>query len=211
MNKRFLLVLAAITVAFIGLIVMNKKDVSAPTTTEVSNHTYGEGKSGVTLVEYGDFQCPACLNYFPIVRQIKETYKEQITFQFRNFPIVSAHRNAMAAHSAAEAAAKQGKFWEMHDFLYGTQDSWKDSNNAGKTFEDYATELGLNIEQFRQDAASETTNAVIQADLKAGLAAGVKGTPAFFIDGKKYELEQLRSLEDFSKLIDEAIKQKSSS
>ena len=77
----------------------------------------GESKSGVTLIEYGDFQCPACQQYYPIFKQIKEKYKDQITVQFRHFPIVSAHQNAMVAHRAAEAASNQGKFWEMHDLL----------------------------------------------------------------------------------------------
>jgi protein-disulfide isomerase len=210
MSKRFLLVLAACVAIFAGLLFINKKDAGAPTAKGgVTNHTYGEGQSGVTIVEYGDFQCPACYQYFPIFAQLKEKYKDQVTFQFRHFPIISAHPNAMAAHRAAEAASRQGKFWEMHDLLYSRQKSWESSNNASKVFEDYATELGLNLEQFRQDAASETAAANIQADFKAGEAGGVQGTPTFFINGKK--IDSPAGLEAFDQLIQDAIKEKATS
>lgn len=209
MSKRFLLVLVGIAAIFLGILLFNN-DASAPTANgQVTNHTYGEGKSGVTLVEYGDFQCPACYSYFPIVSELKEKYKEQITFQFRHFPIVSAHRNAMAAHRAAEAASRQGKFWEMHDLLYVNQKSWEASNNASQVFETYAQQIGLNMDQFQRDVADSSTAANVQADFKEGEKAGVQGTPGFFLDGKM--IESPKSLEDFDKLIEDAIKQKTTS
>lgn len=206
MSKRFLLVFGVMIAVFAGLIFFNN-DAGAPTAPgQLTNHTYGEGQSGVTLVEYGDFQCPACFAYFPIVTQLKEQYKEQITFQFRHFPIVSAHRNAMAAHRAAEAASRQGKFWEMHDLLFANQKSWEGSNNAAETFEGYAGEIGLDMEQYKKDVADGTTAANVQADFKAGEEANVQGTPSFFLDGKQIESPQ--TFEEFDALIQEAIKNK---
>ncbi len=207
MSKRFLLIFGVMVAVFAGLLLF-KNDASAPTADgQLTNHTYGEGQSGVTVIEYGDFQCPACFSYFPLVSQIKEKYKDQITFQFRHFPIVSAHRNAMAAHRAAEAASRQDKFWEMHDLLYANQKTWEASNNAAQVFEGYATQIGLVMDQYKQDVVDASTGANIDADQKQGEKDGVQGTPTFFIDGKKYETENIRSVEDFEKLIDEAIKQ----
>lgn len=210
MSKRFLLVLAAIAALFVGLILINKQDAGAPTTEgKVTNHTYGQGSTGVVVLEYGDFQCPSCYQYYPIFKQLKDKYQDQVTFQFRHFPIVSAHPHAMAAHRAAEAAAKQNKFWEMHDLLYERQQSWSTTNSAAAIFEGYAAELGLNIEQYKNDASSSSTGADVQADFKAGEAAGVQGTPTFFIDGKK--IETPRTIEAFEQLILDAIKQKATS
>lgn len=210
MSKRFLLIMAACVAIFTGLLLINKKDAGAPTAVgQVTNHTYGEGKSGVTVTEYGDFQCPACFNYYPIFKQLKEKYKDQVTFQFRHFPIISAHQNAMAAHRAAEAAGRQSKFWEMHDLLYERQKTWETSTNASGVFEDYAMELGLNVDQFKTDVASESANDDVQADFQAGEDAGVVGTPTFFIDGKL--IETPNSLEAFEQLIDTAIQEKTTS
>jgi protein-disulfide isomerase len=210
MSKRFLLVLAAIAALFVGLIFINKQDAGAPTTEgQVTNHTYGQGSSGLVVLEYGDFECDGCYRYYPLFKQLKEKYKDQVTFQFRHFPIVSAHPNAMAAHRAAESASKQGKFWEMHDLLYERQKLWTGSNAAAKEFENYATELGLDIEKFKADASSTSAGADIQADFKTGEAAGVQGTPTFFIDGKK--IETPNSIEAFEQLIEEAVKQKATS
>ncbi len=210
MSKRFLLVMAVFVAIFIGLLFLNKKDAGAPTAPASSDgltsRTYGEGKSGVKLIEYGDFQCPVCQQYYPIVRQIKEKYKDQITFQFNHFPIVSSHPKAMAAHRAAGAAARQGKFWEMHDLLYENQASWSQAPNPSSTFEGFASQIGLDLEKFKQDSSSESVATEIQADLKAGQDAGVNGTPGFLLDGKL--IENPRSIEEFEKIIDEAIQKK---
>lgn len=218
MSKRFILVLAAFTAVFIGLIMLNKRDAGAPApAAEVTNHTYGEGSSGVTVLEYGDFECSACFRYFPIFRQLKEKYKDQVTFQFRHFPIVGSHPNAMAAHRAAEAAAQQGKFWEMHDLLYSnayqsTADgrvvpvNWVATTSPGSFFDSYAQDLGLDMDKFKQDLANSVTQASIQADMKAGQEAGVSGTPTFFINGQK--IETPNSIEAFDQLIQDAIREK---
>lgn len=209
MSKRFLLVMALITALFVGLLFINKKEAGAPSVSgQVTNHVYGEGKSGVNVTEYGDFECPACYQYYPVFKQLKEKYKDQVTFQFRHFPIVSIHPKAMAAHRAAEAAGRQGKFWEMHDILYEQQNSWKEVPNQATVFEGYATQLGLDMEKFKQDVTSGSVAADIQADIKAGEDAGATGTPTFLIDGIR--IDNPNSIEAFEKLIEDAIATKNS-
>ncbi len=216
MNNRFLITLLILTTIIVGIFIFSKKDNKDSTTTkniQPTNHIKGQGKSGVTLVEYGDFQCPACYQYEPMVRQIVDKYIDQITFQFRNFPLSSIHPNAFAASRAAEAADKQGKFWEMHDKLYETQDpsgksSWNASSNPSTFFHQFAKDLGLDVEKFKADYASEQINSLINADLTEGKKIPVEGTPTFQLNGVK--IENPRSFEDFAKLIDEAIKTKNS-
>jgi protein-disulfide isomerase len=122
MDKRFGLILLIVVALIGGIFIFTKKD--SPTNSSdgtVSNHSSGAGTANVDLVEYGDFQCPACSSFFQIVEQVRATYGDQIKFTFRNFPLVSIHKNAMASHRAAEAAAAQGKFFEMYEMLYQDQ------------------------------------------------------------------------------------------
>ena len=128
-------------------------------------HVEGNTKSGITLVEYGDYQCPFCGQYFPIVKQVQAEFNDQIAFQFRNFPLVSVHQNAFAGARAAEAAALQGKFWEMHDLLYQNQSQWSEGGDPTSFFKQYALQLGLNVDQFNKDYASTKVNNAINADM----------------------------------------------
>jgi protein-disulfide isomerase len=209
MNNRFVVILIALVLGFVGIIYVSKdKKADAPSTNNeaitATEHKQGAGNKGVTLIEYGDFECPACGAYYPLVKQVKEKYKDDITFQFRHFPLVQIHRNAMAAHRAAEAAGKQGKFFEMHDMLYERQQAWKSETNPSAIFESYATELALNLEQFKREAASGEINDIINADIQEGQASDASATPTFVLNGKK--IENPRDLEGFYKLIDDAIK-----
>lgn len=221
MSRRFVLILLACVAAFFGILFVSKHKAAAPTSgngnnssSQLSNHTTGSDKSGVTFIEYGDFQCPACYAYEPTMIQLRAKYKDQITFQFRNFPLVEVHKNALAAARAAEAAAIQGKFWEMHDKLYETQDprggsGWVASNNPSTFFDEMAQQLGLNITKFKEDSKSEQVNNVVQADRSdAKDRLKFTGTPSFVLDGKALENTK-NDLEYFSKLIDAAIKSKS--
>jgi protein-disulfide isomerase len=214
MDKRFVGILVAVALVFGGIFYFTNNKADAPSSSKgtPTSNIKGEGASGITLVEYGDFQCPACLQYEPLVRQVYETHKADIKLQFRNFPLFQIHQNAMAGAKAAEAAAKQGKFWEMHDKLYDTQDSWKALKNPQTAFEGYAGELGLNVEKFKTDSRSTATNSTIQADLNEGGRLGVDSTPTFFIsDGSKGDPKKISnptSLEEFNKVIDTAIEKK---
>jgi protein-disulfide isomerase len=210
MKSRFSLILIACVVIFGGILVFSKKDEKSPdsgnSTGQLSNHTRGEGKKGVTLTEYGDFECPACAAYYPIVEQVFEKYKSDITFQFRNFPLRQIHKNAMVAHRAAEAADKQGKFWEMYALLYQNHSNWSQETEASGTFRAFAQSLSLDMTKYDADFKSEATNAIINADIAEGQKLGVSSTPTFFIDGKK--IENPRDLEAFTKAIEDAIKAK---
>jgi protein-disulfide isomerase len=209
MDKRFWGFLAVVVIVLGGIFfITSDNKANAPSgDVKVSNHVVGQGTTGVKLVEYGDFQCPACGQYYPVVKQIKEKYGDQITFQFRNFPLFQIHQNAIASSRAAEAAAIQDKFWEMHDLLYENQDSWSASSNPQQVFESFAKQLGLDTAKFKEDYKSSRVNDQVQADIKEGNRLKVDSTPTFFLDGKKISSPQ-PTVDAFSKVIDSAIEQK---
>lgn len=212
MNKRFVAILLICVALFVGAFVFgksNNSNNSNQTNVPATNHTQGNPEAKVTLLEYGDFQCPACGSYYPIVKEVKAKYGDQLKFQFRHFPIVGIHPNAMAAHRAAEAADKQGKFWEMHDVLYEQQSAWVNNTNVAAIFEAYATQLGLNIDQYKQDLTAVATKDAIDADIQAGKDADVSGTPSFFINGEPIDNNDVRDVAAFSALIDKVLNSQS--
>lgn len=206
MNKGFWGVIIAIVLIFGGILVFTNKDNSSTSSSNPTNHVMGTSKNNVTLLEYGDYQCPACGKYYPVVKEVVDKYKDRITFQFRNLPLNQIHQNAFAGSRAAEAAAKQDKFWEMHDMLYQNQDSWSEASNPKDFFDSYAKQLGLNIEQFDKDFTSSSVNDLINADIAAFKKTGeTMQTPSFFLNGKA--ISPNASTDDFAKLLDEALKQ----
>jgi protein-disulfide isomerase len=175
-----------------------------------SNNFYGNENGIVTVTEYADFQCPACASFYPVVSQVKEQFVDNVRFEYRHFPLVQIHPNATTAHRAAQAAANQGKFWEMHDILFERQQSWSQSTNPTAVFEEYARELNLDFEQYKTDAASSDTLAVINADIDLGKENNVNSTPTFLIDGEVIEdASSISSVEGFANVIQEAIDAKS--
>lgn len=211
MSNRFFIIVIAVIVLFAGAFALTKhksnSGTKGTTTVNPTNHTEGSTKSGVVLMEYGDYQCPACGQYYPILKQIYDKYQGQIIFQFRNFPLVQLHPNAFVAARVAEAADKQGKFWEMHDLLYENQQAWGPSSSPNTFFLGYAKQLGLDTVKFQQDMMAQATNDLINADIAEGQKLGANSTPTFAINGKKLETNP-RSVDEFNKLIDDAIKQK---
>lgn len=207
MNLKTILIVIGVIVAVVGFLLFTQP--SEQTTGSVSEHKVGAGTTGVTLMEYGDFQCPACAQYYPVLQQVKEYYGDKITFQFRHFPLESIHPNARAASRAAEAAGNQGKFWEMHDKLFESQNMWKDTKDPIGTFEGYAKDIGVaDMEKFKTDYRSSEISAIINADLQAGRDAGAKSTPTFLLDGKILDPNPSASLQSFIDLIDAKIKEK---
>ena len=208
MTQRFVVLLVIIAVLFGGIFVLTKKKNSDKplnvSNSAPSNHVEGDGKKNVTLIEYGDYQCPACGAYYPIVNQVYAKYKTDIHFQFRNFPLTSIHQHAFEGSRAAEAADKQGKFWEMHDILYENQTSWSAMSDPTPAFEAYAGQLSLNVAKFKDDFKSSAINDLINADIKAGTDLGANSTPTFVLQGKKIASNP-RSVDEFYKLIDKAI------
>jgi protein-disulfide isomerase len=209
MNKRVIGIIIAVVIVIGGFLVLTKpKPKTAATTTPPSNHIEGKGSKGVTLVEYGDFQCPACGSYYPVVKSLFEKYKEDIYFQFRNYPLEALHQNARAGSRAAEAASIQGKFWEMYDALYQNQKSWKDSSDPLSFYTAYAKQIGVSdIAKFTADYKSTAVNDIINADLQAGQKFSITGTPTFVLDGIKLDSNP-QSADAFNKLIDAAIAKK---
>lgn len=137
------------------------------------------------LVEYADFQCPACASYHNLVKSLEEKYPEDLAVVFKHFPLSQIHKNALLSSQAAEAAGIQGKFWEMHDMLFENQTEWSDANNAKEIFIGYAKELGLNESQFIVDIDSREIKDKISSSYTAGVKMGVNSTPSFFLDGNK--------------------------
>ncbi|TSC84289.1 MAG: DSBA oxidoreductase [Parcubacteria group bacterium Gr01-1014_13] len=153
----------------------------------------------VTLIEYSDFQCPACGAYYPMVKQLGQEFKN-LTIVYRHFPLPQ-HGNAKIAAQAAEAAGQQGKFWEMHNMLFDNQNTWSSSNFAVETFNAYAQTLGLDIDKFKADFNSEKTKTKISADYESG-SSEVDGTPTFFLNNKKIQNPQ--NYAEFRNIIQQA-------
>ncbi len=206
MSKQFLGVIAAIMLVFIGVFIITSgktKDAtkSSSGSSTLTQHVEGKNSAGITLVEYGDYQCPFCQQYYSTVKIVQAEFNDQIKFQFRNFPLTSLHQNAFAAARAAEAAALQGKFWEMHDALYETRNYqvWSGASDPNPLFISYAQQLGLKTDQFKTDFASGKVNDLINADQAEGTKLGITGTPTFFVNGKKTEIGN--SVPSFEKII----------
>ena len=176
----------------------------------IGDRVFGNKDAKILLIEYGDYQCnPGCRmfheNFSPIMQS--EEYKDKIAFVYRNFPIPQIHPNAIASASAAEAAGQQGKFWEMWDALLTNQAEWSGAGPSERNsfFERYATAIGVNLEQFRTDQASEAVSKKIAFDRAIATAIGVSGTPTIFLNGKQVDGERIGSTEAIKTLLDEAI------
>lgn len=197
MEKRFWIILGVIAVIFVGIFYFggnkesgNQKG-SGPAAT---NHIKGNTSAKVKLVEYGDFQCPVCASYYPTVEEVVEKYKDKMAFQFRHLPLTQVHQNAFAAARAAEAAGKQGKFWEMYGGLYQSQQSWSQTQSSSAQFTAYAEQLGLDTKKFKTDFSSREVNSVINADIAAFKKTGAPmATPTFFLNDKRLDLKKLSS------------------
>ena len=138
--------------------------------------------SPVVLEEYGDYQCPPCGQLYPELKQIEHDYGNQVQIVFHHFPLMKIHKNALAAAHAAEAARNQNRFWEMHDRLYRNQKEWTELDDPRPIFISYARQLGLNIDQFKQDMESNQIDQRISADIQRGTSMSVTGTPTVFLD-----------------------------
>ena len=145
-----------------------------------NDHQTGNLKARITMVEYGDYQCSYCGHAHPLIKHLLKEKGDVVRFVFRNFPLQDIHPMAMSAALAAEAAALQGKFWEMHDLIYEHQDQL--SNDF---LLQLAIELGLNERKFASDWQSETIYSRVESDFETGVRSGVNGTPTFFVNGSR--------------------------
>ncbi len=159
---------------------------------EDRDHIQGPADAPVTLVQYGDYECPYCGAAYPIIKDVQGRMGDRLRFVFRNFPIITSHPHAEQAAEAAEAAAAQGKFWEMHDHLYENQRHLRDDRLHA-----YVEALGLDVDLFDKELAEHVHADRVHEDFMSGVRSGVNGTPTFFINGVRhddsYDLETLLS------------------
>jgi protein-disulfide isomerase len=167
----------------------------------VVNWIKGNNSAKIILVEYSDFQCPFCVHYYRISKRLIEELGDDLQLIFRHFPL-KKHANAEFAAKSAEAAGRQGKFWEMHDVLFERQKEWAKLKNkdAERRFVQYAVSLNLNVAQFQSDLHSQAVTDKVHNDVQGGFRSGVKGTPTFFLNGQKIAVKP-RNYETFKDLI----------
>lgn len=198
MTKTRWIIFAVICALALGaLIIFAKKDKvnvdnidpAQIITGDNGDHVFGNKDAKVVLFEYGDFQCPGCGGAYPQLKTITEKYKNQVAFVFRNMPLTTIHPNAFAAATAAEAASLQGKYWEMHDKLYETQNDWSSASATARTdiFAGYANELGLNVDKFKADLTSKTVSDKISRDRAIANKLNVDSTPTIYVDSEKMD------------------------
>ncbi len=146
------------------------------------DHVQGSPDASITLVEYGDFECPHCGAAYPIIKKMQLVFGEQLRFVYRNFPLSESHPHAKPAAIAAEAAALEGRYWEMHDAIFENQDALDEDGLL-----QLADDIGLSLEKFKEDLQNPELDAKVEADFESGIRSGVNGTPCFFINGQKFD------------------------
>lgn len=204
-SKNAITSIAAVVGAFVLIIVVAlvvvrpwerepEPTASAASLIEESTHVLDDaGEGAVEVVEFFDYECPACGAFHPIVEDLRAQYAGQVTFAVRYFPL-ETHQNAVPAAAAAEAAAQQGQFEAMHNRIFETQEQWS-GTDAAATFRGYAEELGLDMAAYDAAVSAEETADRIALDSRAGVEAGVASTPTFYIDGVQLELQNFDDLE----------------
>jgi protein-disulfide isomerase len=145
------------------------------------DHQRGPAGASVTLVEYGDFQCPFCGQAFHVLRDIEDRFRNDLRFVYRHFPLIEIHPRALVAAEASEAASDQGRFWEMHDTLFGNQPRFEPDELIA-----YASQLGLDVEALADDLVALRHRDRIREDFMGGVRSGVSGTPSIFINGELF-------------------------
>jgi protein-disulfide isomerase len=146
------------------------------------DHIQGPDNAPVTLVEYGDYECPYCGQAYPIIKKVQDNFGSNLRFVFRNFTLTQVHPHAQRAAEAAEEAGSQNKFWKMHDYLYEHQQALDDNH-----LEKYAKIIGLDLETFDEDMDNHVHIPKIREDFLSGIQSGVNGTPSFYINGTRYD------------------------
>lgn len=154
-------------------------------------HTLGPPNAPVRIEEFGDFQCPPCGMFHPILKQMEQEFGDKLLVTFREFPLTGNHPHALAAASAAEAAGLQNKFWEMHGMIFDHQKDWTAAFDVRSIFEGYAKQIGLDLERFKRDVDSDRVEQRIFLDGKRGHSMGVNSTPTVFMNGREVPFEQL--------------------
>src|SRR5262245_21642691 len=179
---------------------------AAPLTVDIkgAGHFRGPEDAELTLVEFGDYQCPYCANFHPFVKEIMNRYPKQVRLEFRHFPLISIHPNSLAASKAAEAAGEQGHYWEMHDALFEYQTDWATKPDPKPVFAAIANRIGINGTILVQTMESPRIQERILKDVEQGDKGGVQAVPTFFIKGQQVPIKL--SMEDFVQVIESHLK-----
>lgn len=210
MNKNTIILSIISVVAIFGFLTVVYMVSSTPEnvpvldeakTIKADDHTRWASDKKIVMVEYADFQCPGCAQLHSFIQsQINDPSSpnhdltKKVTFVYRYFPLTQIHKNAMAAAYSAEAAGKQGKFFEMGDLLFNNQTNWENANNPNEYFEGYAKELKLNMDQFKKDRDSQETKDRVNRDIQSGEKVQVNATPTVFVQGKKLSFASYNEL-----------------
>lgn len=203
-KKHFWKIAALIALVALGGAIYYSKQASekANEGVVINTHIKGNPEAKVELVEYSDFQCPACGQFHPYVKKIIDEYGSELRFEYRHFPLITVHPSAVPAAMAAEAADQQGKFWEMHDKLFENQSVWSKASNPLSLFNQYAEELGLNTEQFKRQQGSSMIADAIDKSFNEARSRGFSGTPTFLLNGQPMKYT---TFEEFHDAIEAAV------
>lgn len=195
MNVKAIIVFIAVTIGVLagvgGLLWQFGNTTEKPINDVAGDKKHVLGSGSVTLVEFSDFQCPACLAVQEPLSELLKKYDGKVEFVYRHFPLTTIHKNALPAAYAAEAADVQGKFWEMHDRLFEKQGEWSGLADPKEKFIEYATEIGLDKDKFVADLGSQSTKDSVGVDILASNRYALKGTPTFFVNGVQTEFGKI--------------------
>lgn len=171
-------------------LVKDARNVIQPTTSATDSAQVAP----YTLIEFSDLQCPACAAQAPLVKALLADQGDKITFIYRHFPLLRIHPNSMVAAQAAEAAGEQGKFWEMHDALFATQNQWAKQNDPAEHFRNLARDMGLDLEKFNIDYQNDGIKDRVLQDLRMAEQLKLSGTPTFILNGEVVSIDQAREI-----------------
>ena len=217
--KPIIIILVAISVAAGGAYYMTRNRPAAGTENSANpqpsvthnleaggGHLRGPENARLTLVEFGDYQCPSCRAYHPLVQELLSRYPKDVRLEFHHYPLISIHPNSMAASLAVEAAGEQGKYWEMHDLVFERQEQWAKNPKPEPDFLAIAHQIGLDPNKFMQSMRSPAVQDRVLKDVVRARDANVEVVPTFFIDGQMIDLPP--SISEFVKVIDGRLQQK---
>ena len=204
LNKLILFLGLAILVFAVGITAFQRFMLQVPTVDEVLEIDIVKGfkSAPLTLIEYSDFQCPACRVQNGMIQSAWKDVRRKVKLVYRHFPLTRIHPHAMLAAHYTEAANRQGKFWEMHDLLFDNQAIWSKLDDPRKQFDQYASQLGLDLDKLKQDMESDVVKDKISADIASARKAGVSSTPTLFLEGEL--LSNIRGRESFIDAIENA-------
>lgn len=204
LKKHFWKIVALVAIVLLGASIIYSKQSAEKANEGVTAETHikGNADASVVLVEYSDFQCPACAQFYPYVKEIMEEHQDNLRFEYRHFPLVNIHPHAVPAAQAAEAAGQQDKFWEMHDKLFENQNTWSRGGNPSAYFIQYAEELNLDMDAFRRHLDSSVLTDAINEDFEEARERGFTGTPTFTLNGEEMDFA---TFDEFQSQIEAAI------